>query len=101
MKGVKKEQTYRHRHTSRKAGLRGISATSGGGHLLLPANWSLLRVALGEGLARLSGRSLRKISSQAVNIQDEEKATVAGLSHSGHSPILTHTWTPRRILSPS
>lgn len=101
MKGVKKEQTYRHRYTSRKAGLRGIFATSGGGHLLLLANWSLLRVALGEGLARLSRRSLWKNSSQTVNIQDEEEAVVAGLSHSGHSTLLTHTWTPRRILSPS
>lgn len=101
MKGVKKEQTYRHRHTYRKAGLRRISATSGGGHLLLPANWSLLHVAPGEGLARLTRRSLWKSSSQAVNIQDEEEAVVAGLSHSGPSSILTHIWTPRRILSPS
>lgn len=91
MKGVKKEQTYRQGHTYRKAGIRGISATSGGGCLLLPANWRTLNIAPGEGLARLSRRSLWKSSSQIVNIQDVEEAVVAGL-HTPWSLIHTHSY---------
>lgn len=48
-------------------------------------------IAPGEGLARLSRRSLWKSSSQTVNIQDEEEATVAGL-HTPWSLIHTHSY---------